>query len=253
MARNRIQIKRVHRLTVFFHHIVRNIHQIVNRADAAGRQPSLHPFRRRTDFDIGADPRAVSRAEFGIFYLYADIILRFFRRRLHFHFGRDERLPECRRRFSRNAKNAVTVYPVGSNFILEYGITQSERFYRIRACLRVFRENIDTFFRRFRVHLSGRAEFLNGAHHTVRRYAAQFSCLDGNSVCRQRPAVMTARYFTAVKHNRYFISFFYILRPGYNLNHFRADVDLTDNQFIGIRMFFNLFNLADDNLLQIFI
>ena len=49
---NRIQIIGVHRLSVFFHHIIRNIYKIIDRTDSIRSQASLHPLRRRTDLDI---------------------------------------------------------------------------------------------------------------------------------------------------------------------------------------------------------
>ena len=45
MIFNRIQVIGMHRLSIFFHDIVRNINDIVDRTDAIGRETALHPFR----------------------------------------------------------------------------------------------------------------------------------------------------------------------------------------------------------------
>ena len=45
MVCDRIQIIGMHRLTIFFHDIVCDIYQVVDRADTVGCQTSLHPFR----------------------------------------------------------------------------------------------------------------------------------------------------------------------------------------------------------------
>ena len=45
MTGDGIQIVSVHGLSVLFHHVVGNIHQIVDGADSAGRQTALHPLR----------------------------------------------------------------------------------------------------------------------------------------------------------------------------------------------------------------
>ena len=57
----------------------------------------------------------------------------------------------------------------------------------------------------------------------------------------------------AVPYNRNFIPLFHVRRSGYDLDGFFSDIDLTDNQFICIRMAFYLCNLANHNLFQIFI
>ena len=67
-AGNGIQVIGMHRLPVLFHHIVCDIHQVVDRADAHGRKPSLHPFRGWTDLDIFHHSRTVARAEVCIFH-----------------------------------------------------------------------------------------------------------------------------------------------------------------------------------------
>ena len=55
-ARNGIQIVGVHGLSVFFHDVVSDIHQIVDGPNAVGSQASLHPLRRRTDLDVFHNP-----------------------------------------------------------------------------------------------------------------------------------------------------------------------------------------------------
>ena len=44
-----LSVKSVQRLTVFQHHVVRDIYDVVDRADASRHQTVLHPQRRRAD------------------------------------------------------------------------------------------------------------------------------------------------------------------------------------------------------------
>ena len=66
-----------------------------------------------------------------------------------------------------------------------------------------------------------------------------------------RFSIMSASYTSTVKNNRNFISFFYIRSACYDLHTLSSDVYLADDQFICIRMFLDLVDLADHDLVKI--
>ena len=92
----------MHGLAVFFHHIVGNVNQVVDGTDAAGCQSSLHPFGRRSDFDIFAHSCTVSGAEVGIFNGNLDVVVDIVSCFFYFHNGRYEGLVKGCGSFSGN-------------------------------------------------------------------------------------------------------------------------------------------------------
>ncbi len=112
MPRDGVQVKGVHGLAVLLHHIVGNVHQIVDGADTACRKASLHPLRRGRDLNVFAHSRAVSRAELLILHLHGYIVLHLLVVSLCCHCRQHKRLSERSRRLSGNADHTVTVYTV---------------------------------------------------------------------------------------------------------------------------------------------
>ena len=62
VARQPFEIERVHRLADLEHHVVGDVDDVVDRADAGGLEALAQPVRRRRDRDL-EDLRAVARAE----------------------------------------------------------------------------------------------------------------------------------------------------------------------------------------------
>ena len=62
---------------------------------------------------------------------------------------------------------------------------------------------------------------------------------------------MISGHSAAIQHYRHLISLFYIGSAGDNLNRLCSHIYLADNQLVRVRMFLNLFNLSNDNLIQI--
>ena len=172
---------------------------------------------------------------------------------MHFHYRRDKRLTEGNRSFSCNAQDTEAINPVVGNLIFKHRIAQAQSINSIRPHYSILIKNIDTVFRRFRIHFPAGTQFFDGTHHSAGRHSSQFSGLDSDSILRKRAAVMSACYLSAVKHYRYLIPFLNIGGSGNDLNSFRSHIYLTYNQLIRIRMLFNFFNLAHNNLFQIFI
>ena len=242
----------MHRLAVFFHHIVGDIHKIIDRTNAVGCQCALHPLRRRSDLYILDNSCAVARAEFRIFYLYLDIIGGILVVSGLLYLRRTEFFMERRRRFSGDTDHAVTIDTVGSDFILDDRVVQAQCMDGAFPNDCIFRKYIDSILRSLRVKLSGASQFLDGTHHTVRLHAAQFSCLDAGSSLALI-AVMISGNHSAVQNHRHLVSLFDIGRSGHDLYRFGSNVYLAYDQLVRIRMLLNLFNLSDHDFFQMLI
>ena len=66
------EVKGVHRLAVFEHHIVRDIDDVVDGAHAAVAQSLAHPAWRRSDLDVFHHARGVARAEVAVLNVNVD-------------------------------------------------------------------------------------------------------------------------------------------------------------------------------------
>ena len=64
---------------------------------------------------------------------------------------------------------------------------------------------------------------------------------------------MAACYLSAVQNHGNLVPFLHIGSTGNDLDHPFTDIHLADDQFVGIGMLFNGNDLADHDLLQIFI
>ena len=240
----------MHWLSKFFHYIVCDINKVIDRADSVGCQTSLHPFRGRSDLYIFYNSCAVTRAELRIFYSNLYIVRCFLIISFALYNRRAELFAESGCCFSCNSQYAVAVYTVGCDLIFKYNVIQSKCLDRTFTYNRIFRENVDSVFRCFRIHFSCASEFFDGAHHTAGFDSTKFSLFDLNST-RSFLSVMSACYASAVKNNRNLISFFYVWGTGNDLYRFCSDIYLADDQFICIRMFLDLINLSDHDFVKI--
>ena len=247
---NGIQIISMHWLAKLFHYIVCDIDQVVDRTDSVGSQASLHPFRRRTDLDTFYNSCTVARAELRILYSNFYIVGSFLIISLNFYNRRAEFLLESCCCLSCDSKNTVAVHTVRSDLILKYNVIKTKCLDRTLAYYCIFRENIDTVLRCFRIHLSCASQLFNGAHHTAGLYTAEFAFFDLDSA-RSHFSVMTACNTSAVKNDRNFVSLFYIWSTCYNLYALCSDIYLADDQLVCIRMFLDLVDLADHDLVKI--
>ena len=167
MVCNGVKVVSVHWLSELFHYIVCNINQVVDRADSVGSQAALHPFRGRSDLYIFYHSCTVTRAKLRFLYSYFHVVGCFLIVSCHLYFRRAEFLAEGSGCFSCDSKNAVAVYTVGSNLIFKYNVVKSKCLDRTLAHNCIFRENIDSVFRSFRIHVAVASKLFNGAHHTV--------------------------------------------------------------------------------------
>ena len=249
-AFNGIQIIGMHWLAKFFHHIIGDINQVVDRTDSVGSQTSLHPFWGRSDLYIFYNSCTVTWAKLRILHCNLYIIRCLFFIALTFYNRRTEFLVKGSCCLSGNSQNSIAVHTVGCDLIFKDNIIQSKCLYCAFSYYCILWKNINSILRCIRVHLFGTSQFFNRTHHTIRIHTAEFTLFDLDS-SRSFLAVMSACYPSAVQNNRNLISFFYIWGTGYDLNCLCPYIYLADDQLICIRMFFNFFNLANDDFVQV--
>ena len=75
MAGQLVIVKRMHGLSVLFHHIVGYVHDVVDRTDPAGSQTALHPPGGRGKPDVLDHPCTVTRAKPAVFNAYLQVII----------------------------------------------------------------------------------------------------------------------------------------------------------------------------------
>ena len=107
------QIKSVHRVAGFQHHIVCDIDNIVDGTNAGGVQRLAHPHRRRADFHVANDARAVARAERGILHVDVHIVRHLAGHGFHLDFRLMEFGSERHGSLAGNAPNAEAIRAVG--------------------------------------------------------------------------------------------------------------------------------------------
>ena len=252
MTGNLIVIKGMHRLTILLHHIVGDIHQIVDGTDSCRRKSSLHPLGGWSDLNILYHTGTVPRAQIRVFHRYFHIIVGVLIISRWSNYWRNKLLPESSCRFPRNTDNTEAVHTIRGDLILKIHIIQPQSLDGITAHLSVLREDIDTVFRSFRVHFPAGTQLLDGTHHAVGFDTTQLTFFDLNTAgCHL--SIVPAGYPSAVQNHRDLVSLMHIRRSGYDLYCLRANVHLADDQFIRVRMTFYLFNLANDDLFQILI
>ena len=144
----------MHRLSVFFHYIICNINQIVDRADTYRSQTSLHPFWRWSDLNVLYDPCTVSWAKFRILNSYFDVICCIFVISCRCNHRWMKLFVKCSCSFSCNTYYTEAVYTVGRYFVFYNNIVQSKLFDRTLSHNCIIVEDIDSVFRSFRIHLS---------------------------------------------------------------------------------------------------
>ena len=192
----------MHGLAQLQHHIVADVDQRRNRADAAARQTLLQPIGRSClrvhIFNHAADKAAA-------------ILRRINTHRLGFatlHRGRLKRQRPVftlreRRHFARQAFDAQAIGAVGRDFERHQHIIERQIIADILPHRRIGRQNVQTVHTVIR-----QVQFVGGTQHAVRGLPAHFGGLDFE-VARQHRARQSTRHFDAGGHIR---------RTAHNLN-----------------------------------
>ena len=172
MACQLVIVKGVHRLSVLFHDIIGDVHDIIDGTDTAGCQTALHPLGRGSKLYILYHPGAVTGTQPAVLHPHIQVVVDV----LTITRWCDHRGMECLSKgggsLSGHADYAVAVHAVGCDFILEHHVPQPHDFHCVGAGHAVLRKNVDTALRGVRVHIPAGAQFLHGAHHTAGLHAS---------------------------------------------------------------------------------
>ena len=225
-----VGIKHMHGLAQLQHHIVADVDQRRNRADAAALQALLQPFGRDGTrihvFNYAADKaaavlRCINTHRLGFAALHRG---RLKRQRPVFTLRE-------RRHFARQAFDAQAIGAVGRDFERHQHIIERQIIADILPHRRIGRQNVQA------VHtVIGQAQFIGGTQHAVRGLPAHFGGLDFK-VARQHRTRQSTRHLDAGGHIR---------RTAHDLNQLaRAGIHLGNIQAVGIRVFFNRFHFGN--------
>ncbi len=230
------EVKRVHRVTVFHQHIVRNVDNVVDRAQADALEFLLHPGGRGFDDDVLDDARGVARAKVVVFNRNARIV-----RGVAFALDRlDLRLREGLSQrgggLAAHAKDADAVRAVRRELKLEDLVVKAERRVDCLPERMILFENQDAVHLAAGVIRIGQSKLRAGAEHAVAHdpahvdgghlASAEFGADDGDG--NQRPVED-------------------VVRAGDDGQHLGTDVHLANVQMIGIFVLDDGEHAADDN------
>ena len=112
VTRDHVVVIGMHRLAVLFHDIVRDIDDVVDRADTVRSEASLHPLRGRTDFYVLYYSGCETRAQILVDDFDVDIIRGLLVVACLFDFRHVELKSECACGFTGDADHAVAVNAV---------------------------------------------------------------------------------------------------------------------------------------------
>ncbi len=245
-------VKRVHRLTVFEHDEVGDIDDIVDRTHARVDQSSLQPPRGILHLDVLDDSGHVSSAERRLDF-DLDIVLGM----SFFVLAGSFRIPqlgtEGRRRFSCHTDHGQAVRTVRSDLKVDDRVFELHRFGEIAAERIFLFEDPDAVFLVDRNDLVFKAQFPERAEHAVGFHAAETALGDHRAAFLLRLSVDRTRDMAAVQRDRNIRALKYVRRAGHDLYRLRAaDIDLTNDQFIRVRMRLDLCDPADHNAFHLF-
>ena len=162
----------MHGLSVLFHDIVGDVHNIVDGTDTAGCQTALHPLGRRRKLYIFNHPGAVTGTQFAVLHPHIQVVVDI----LAVACWCDHRGMECLAKGGRGlsgyANHTVAVHTVGCNFIFEHHVPQSHDFHCVGSGHAVPRKDVDAALRSIRVHIPAGSQFLHGTHHAAGLHAS---------------------------------------------------------------------------------
>ena len=173
-------VKSVHGLAIFQHHIVGDIHNVVNGADAVGSEALPQPLGGGGNLDIGHHPGGVAVAEgfrrhFHIQLFEDGAGIRAVHHRLMVLHGQ----AESGGGFSCQADDGVAVGTVIGDFKIHHSVVVADDGVDIVAGLAVFViQNPDAVGIGVGQIILGQTQFRKGAEHTVGYFATEFALGD---------------------------------------------------------------------------
>ena len=219
-------VEGVHRLAILQHHIVGDIHDIVDGAHAAGPQPLPHPAGGGGDLDVFHHPGGVPQAEVGGLHLHAQVVADIVHRMLHLGGGEVEGLIKGGRRLPGQASDRQAVGTVGGDLELHAGVVEPDGGADILPQLHVrLLEDEDAVLLGVGEVVGGEAQLRQGAEHPVALLPPQLAAAD----------VLAAGQPGVVHCHRYIVPLVDVLGAGDDLDQFRfAHIHLADKHVVGV-------------------
>ena len=211
-------VERVHRLTIFQHDIVGDVHQIIDRTHAAGTKPFPHPAGRRTDLDILHHAGNVPRTECSIFNRHRQAVAKLVCGAVEFRCFQVHGLAESHGSFSCQTNHRQAVRTVGGDLEFDRSIVQTDCLMNVLSHRAVLLDEENAVFNGIGEVMLGQAKFAQRAQHAVALYAAELALFDAD----------TAGQFCTDHCHRHQCTLYDILGTGHDLDRrVAADIDLT--------------------------
>ena len=236
----------MHRLAILDHDVVRDVDDVVDRADACRAKTLPHPLGTRRNFDVFHHAGRVPQAKIVCRDLHVKKVCQIaFCTALHNGLVMVHGNVERRRRLAREAEKGIAVRAVVRDLEFHDRVVVADDFVHILADLyALVIENPDAVFIGRRAVVDGEAELFERAQHAVRLHAAEFSFCD----------VDAAGKIGIVLGNGNKVSFRYILRAGDDLKGLAvSDVYHADPHVVGVFVLGHGQNLADDDIFDVLV
>ena len=173
-------VKGVHGLAVFLHDIVRDIDDVVDRADTGGAQTAAQPRGGGLDLYVFDHPRRIARAESGVPDLHGEVVFDGIAVARALYLGRvqAEICAEGRRGFSCQTDDAQAVGAVVRDLEFHHAVGQTQDLPDVVAGPAGLLQDEDAVLDGIGIVVGVETELAEGAEHTLARHAAQLAGTD---------------------------------------------------------------------------
>ena len=233
----------MHGLTIFQHHIVCDVNDIVDRTDAVGAQALTQPLGRGANFDIGDHSCAVSVAEI----IRWDFHVQHFVHgacvaSLYFRLVVAHLLAECCGSFPGKTNNRVAIGAIIRDLKINDGIIIADHGVDIIAGFAILLDDPNAVFNGIGEIAQRQIQLFQRAKHAVGNLTTQLALGNMNA----------ARQIGIVQSCGNQIAFFYILGAGDDLyRRILSHIDLADPHMVRVLMTLNGNHFADYDILDL--
>ncbi len=238
-----LQVEGVHRLAVFQHHKVGDVHNVVNGPHPAGPQPLPHPPGGGGNFYVLHHPGHIPGAEGAVLYLHPQVIVDIPAAALY-HRGRGlHRQAEGGGSLPGQAQDREAVGAVGGDFKLHRGVVKADGGLDIFAqnAVAILPQDEDAVFDGVGEIVGGEAQFPQGAEHPAAFHPPQLAL--GDFVAPREHRLMLCHWHKVPCRD--------VLGPGDNLHRFSSHIHLADPQVVGIGVALHGLYLAHHHVLYL--
>ena len=235
-------VKGVHGLAVFQHHIVGDVHNVVDGPYPVGTEPLAHPFGGGADFHIGNHPGGVAVAKVFCLHFHIQLVVHgagiaaLYHRLVVAH-----GFTEGGGSFPGKTDDGVAVGTVVGDFKIHHRVVVADDLVDVVAGLAVLLENPDAVLNGVGEIPQGQTQLLQRAEHSVGLFPPELALGDVNAP--GQPGVVEGR--------RHQISLVDILGTGDNLHRLiLPHIHLADPHMVGIFVADDGKHLAYDNILD---